>query len=102
MLDSGFITNEQAAQASTISFDESSFVRTRNLAPYFVEHIRQSLEDKYGTHAVYHGGLKIYTTLNIPMQRSADDALIGGLRETDKARGFRPIRHTPFDRASLR
>lgn len=95
MLDSGFITNEQAAQASTVSFDESSFVRTRNLAPYFVEHIRQSLEEKYGTHAVYHGGLKIYTTLNIPMQRSADDALIGGLRETDKARGFRPIRHTP-------
>jgi penicillin-binding protein 1A len=92
MLDGGFITGEQAAQASAVSFDESLFARTRNLAPYFVEYIRQGLEDKYGTHAVYHGGLKIYTTLNVDMQRGADDALIEGLREIDKIRGFRPTR----------
>lgn len=95
MLERGFITNEQAAQASSVSFDESLFARTRNLGPYFVEYIRQDLEEKYGTYAVYHGGLKIYTTLNIEMQRSADAALIEGLREIDKARGFRPPDNRP-------
>ncbi len=93
MLDQGFITKEQAAHALGVQFDESLLARTRNLAPYFVEHIRQELEEKYGTYAVYHGGLKIYTTLNVPMQRSADQALIEGLRELDKARGFRPPKH---------
>lgn len=90
MLERGFITNEQAARASSASFDESLFARTRNLGPYFVEYIRQGLEEKYGSYSVYHGGLKIYTTLNIEMQRSADAALIEGLRGIDKARGFRP------------
>jgi penicillin-binding protein 1A len=89
MLDQGFITAEQAAQASGVQFDESLLARTRNLAPYFVEYVRQDLEDKYGTYAVYHGGLKIYTTLNVSMQRSADAALIEGLKELDRARGFR-------------
>ncbi len=93
MLERGFITSEQAAQASSVSFDESLFARTRNLAPYFVEHIRQNLEEKYGTYGVYHGGLKVYTTLSVAMQRSADEALIEGLREIDKARGFRPLSH---------
>lgn len=92
MLDRGFVTKEQVAQASSVSFDESLFARTRNLAPYFVEYVRQDLEEKYGTYTVYHGGLKIYTTLNIALQRSADEALIEGLREIDKARGFRPIK----------
>ncbi len=89
MVERGFITKEQAAQVSGIPFDESSFARTRNLSPYFVEYIRQDLEEKYGTYMIYHGGLKIYTTLNIAMQRSADATLIEGLREIDKARGFR-------------
>jgi penicillin-binding protein 1A len=93
MLERGFITSEQAAQASSVSFDESLFARTRNLAPYFVEHMRQNLEENYGTYGVYHGGLKVYTTLNVAMQRSADAALIQGLREIDKARGFRPLSH---------
>ena len=92
MAERGFITNEQAASASTVTFDELSFEKTRNLGPYFVEYIRQQLEEKYGTYAIYHGGLKVYTTLNIGAQRSAEAALIEGLRAIDKARGFRPPR----------
>jgi penicillin-binding protein 1A len=94
MAERGFITDTQAASASSITFDELSFEKSRNLGPYFVEYIRQKLEDTYGTYAVYHGGLKVYTTLNIDAQRSAEAALIEGLKEIDKARGFRipPVR----------
>src|SRR5574337_982539 len=90
MSEEGFITHEQTVSASSVTFDEFSFEKTRNLGPYFVEYIRQQLEEKYGTYAVYHGGLKVYTSLNISAQRSAEAALIEGLRGIDKARGFRP------------
>ena len=36
-----------------------------DLAPYFVEEIRQYLEHTYGTAAVHEQGLRVYTTLNV-------------------------------------
>ncbi|MBI3988955.1 MAG: PBP1A family penicillin-binding protein [candidate division NC10 bacterium] len=89
MEDLGFITKEQALTASKAPFDESRFNPTRNLAPYFVEEIRQRLEDQYGTYALYHGGLQVYTTLNLTMQKAAEEALFKGLRTIDKAKGYR-------------
>jgi len=92
MVDQGFITKQQATAASAATFDEFLFEKTRNLGPYFVEYIRQQLEEKYGTYAVYHGGLKVYTTLSVAAQRAAETALFDGLREIDKVRGFRAPR----------
>lgn len=92
MTEEGFITKQQAASALTVTFDEFPFEKTRNLGPYFVEYIRQQLEETYSTYAVYHGGLKVYTTLDVDAQRAAETALLEGLREIDKARGFRAPR----------
>jgi penicillin-binding protein 1A len=85
-----FITPEQADAASRAPFDERLFTRNRTVAPYLVEHVRQSLEEAYGAYALYNSGLKVYTTLNLKMQRAAEEALVGGLRDLDKARGYRP------------
>jgi len=85
------ISREQAAAASQTPFDMTLFTRTRTIAPYYVEHVRQSLEETYGAYALYNSGLKVYTTLNLKMQRAAEEALVGGLRELDKVRGFRPL-----------
>ncbi|MBZ5495162.1 MAG: PBP1A family penicillin-binding protein [Acidobacteriia bacterium] len=65
--------------------------RTRNtdLAPYFVEWVRQSLADRYTTDAIWRKGLRVYTTLNIDMQTAANKALREGLRSLDKKRGWR-------------
>jgi len=92
MVEMKFITQEQAAAASRTPFDETLFTRSRTIAPYFVEHVRQLLEESYGAYALYNSGLKVYTTLNLRMQRAAEEALIGGLRELDKARGYRPLK----------
>lgn len=62
-----------------------------DLAPYFVEDIRQYLENKYGTETVHQKGLKVYTTLNVAMQRAANQALQQGLRDYDKRHGWRGI-----------
>lgn len=90
MVEQKVITRAQADAASRSPFDEALFTRSRTIAPYFVEHVRQSLEESYGAYALYNSGLKVYTTLNLKMQRAAEEALVGGLRELDKARGFRP------------
>ncbi|MBI3085487.1 MAG: PBP1A family penicillin-binding protein, partial [candidate division NC10 bacterium] len=90
MVEQKVITRAQAEVASRTPFDEAVFTRARTIAPYFVEHVRQSLEETYGAYALYNSGLKVYTTLNLKMQRAAEEALVGGLRELDKARGFRP------------
>lgn len=42
---------------------------------YFIEHIRRKLERKYGTNALFAGGLNIYTTLDIDLQMYADSVL---------------------------
>ncbi len=90
MVEMKVISREQAATASRVPFDETLFTRSRTFAPYFVEHVRQSLEETYGAYMLYNSGLKVYTTLNLRMQRAAEEALVGGLRDLDKARGYRP------------
>ncbi len=62
-------------------------------APYFVEYIRQLLVAKYGEEMVYKGGLKVYTTVNMAMQKAAEAAFAAGLRALDKRQGWRgPLR----------
>src|ERR1700723_3892283 len=57
-----------------------------DLAPYFVEEVRQYLEHTYGTAAVHEQGLRVYTSLNVGMQKAADQAVRDGLHA--HARGF--------------
>jgi penicillin-binding protein 1A len=90
MVEQKYITREQADAASRTPFNETLFTRKGTIAPYFVEHVRQQLEETYGAYALYNTGLKVYTTLNLKMQRAAEEALVGGLRELDKSHGFRP------------
>jgi penicillin-binding protein 1A len=44
-------------------------------APYFVELVRLHLDEKYGSNAVYEGGLKVYTTLDMDLQVLAERSL---------------------------
>jgi len=63
------------------------------VGPYFTEHVRRYLEEKYGEDLLYKGGLKIYTTLNVEMQKAANIAVRFGLKAHDKRRGYRgPLR----------
>src|SRR2546427_2194238 len=60
-----------------------------DLAPYFFEEIRKYLESTYGTEAVHERGLRVYTTLNIAMQRAANLAVRDGLHAYDRRHGWR-------------
>jgi penicillin-binding protein 1A len=50
---------------------------------YFIEHIRQYLERKYGTERLFEGGLRIYTTLDQDLSVYADSVLNQYLTEVE-------------------
>lgn len=58
-------------------------------APYFVEEIRRYLEKKYGSDRVHEGGLRVYTTLNLDMQKAANKAVLDGLAAYERRHGWR-------------
>ncbi len=92
MVEEKYITRADADLASRTPFNLTLITRSSTIAPYFVEHVRQILEETYGAYALYNTGLKVYTTLNLKMHRAAEEALVGGLRDLDKARGYRPVK----------
>lgn len=45
------------------------------IAPYFTETIRQHILEEYGEDALYSGGLKVYTSLDVDLQTAAETAI---------------------------
>ena len=96
MIQAGFISDEEAQTAidTTLNYRRQSI---EPIASYFIEDIRQHLVERYGESLVYKGGLQIYTTLNITMQKLAEESLQQGLRQVDKRQGWRgPLGHVEF------
>jgi penicillin-binding protein 1A len=95
MVEEGYISDDQASEAINTELD----IRPRrNLyieeIPYYTEHVRRYLEKKFGTEALYTGGLQVYTAVNIEMQKIARNEIQKGLYELDKRQGYRgPEKH---------
>jgi penicillin-binding protein 1A len=97
MVELGFVSQEQREKALRVPLKiqsrESAYF---SKAPYFTEFIRHQVERKYGKEKLYQEGLRIYTTLDLSLQRSAEKSVEAGLRELDKREGFRgPIQTLP-------
>ena len=58
---------------------QSVFKLQENLAPHFVEYVRQKLERLYGSDRIYTDGLKVYTSLDLTQQGYAETYLTNGL-----------------------
>ncbi len=85
----GKITSAQAKTAVALPIGLHVEAPRNTLAPYFVEEIRKYLESTYGTDAVHERGLRVYTTLNVAMQRAANQAVRDGLHGYDRRHGWR-------------
>ena len=94
MREEGFISKAEEIEAFNAPIiitgkGESSFEKSS----CFTEYVRRYLEKQYGRDLLYRGGLRVYTTVNLDMQRWADEALDEGLHELDKREGYRgPVR----------
>jgi penicillin-binding protein 1A len=89
MLEDGKVTAEQAAIAKGKPILLNLQKDPNSLAPYFVEEIRRYLEAKYGSDEVHEGGLRVYTTLDMELQRAANQAVLDGLAGYEKRHGWK-------------
>ena len=88
MLEDGKITAAEAEQARSAPIVLHLAHDPNSLAPYFVEEIRRYLENKYGADQVHEGGLKVYTSLDVDLQRAANQAVLDGLATYERRHGW--------------
>jgi penicillin-binding protein 1A len=89
LLEDGKITAAQAEAARLAPMGLRLQHDPNSLAPYFVEEIRRYLENKYGTDQVHEGGLKVYTSLDVDLQKSASQAVLDGLAAYERRHGWK-------------
>ncbi|MBN2654542.1 MAG: transglycosylase domain-containing protein, partial [Nitrospirae bacterium] len=82
MLANKFITTEEYETARLESLPSTPYFRKYE-APYFVEHLRQQLELKYGE-KIYTSGLKFISTIDSNMQQAAEEAVAKGIEAVEK------------------
>jgi len=81
MFDLGYINENEYSQAREAQIVLNQNRDTQEIAPHFSSYIRTKLLDQYGVNMVFKGGLKIYTTLDLDLQKKAKDAFLKSGRE---------------------
>jgi len=85
--------SEQALKEEITLARHEANAPTYVAAPYFVEHVRRLLEERYGGTAPYQAGLNVYTTVDLATQRAAEEAVRKNLEAIDMGRTrARPLR----------
>lgn len=89
MLEDGDITAQQAAAARSAPLGLHIEPPPNSVAPWFVEEVRRELDREYGFDRVHEAGLKVYTTLDLDLQKVANQAVQDGLASYERRRGWR-------------
>src|SRR5437660_8454876 len=89
LLEDGKITADEAALAKSAPIRLHLQTAPNFVAPYFVEEVRRYLETKYGADEVHEGGLRVYTSLNLDYQRTAERAVLDGLAAYEHRHGWK-------------
>jgi penicillin-binding protein 1A len=79
MRDTGIISDADYQQAVKEALHTNGRKFNLSKAPYFVEYIKETLEDEIGSTRLYKGGLSVFTTLNYRLQLAAENAVNDGL-----------------------
>jgi penicillin-binding protein 1A len=85
MRENGAISDADASAAKAFPLQLANRTESGDVAPYFVEWIRQQLDEQFGKQ-LYEQGLKVYTTLDLDMQTAAERALEQQLRRIEAGR----------------
>ncbi|MDQ3518467.1 MAG: PBP1A family penicillin-binding protein [Gemmatimonadota bacterium] len=92
----GAITDAEASGAKAFPLQLANKTEAGDTAPYFVEWVRQQLDDQFGRQ-LYEQGLKIYTTLDLDMQLAAERALEQQIKRIEAGRYGR-FPHESYER----
>jgi penicillin-binding protein 1A len=86
MVEQGLITRKDAVEANRERLPKAKNVRLpagKSRQPYFAEYVKQQLIPYYGSGTVFGAGLKIYTSIDLEIQRLAEEAIKQWLPEKD-------------------
>jgi len=90
MLEDGYITPEQAAEARSSDLKIVPREKAESVtAEYFTEEVRREIQRMYGNDQLYGGGLVVHTTIDPHIQAIADETLRRGLIRYDRRHGYR-------------
>ncbi|HEX7020613.1 MAG TPA: PBP1A family penicillin-binding protein [Gemmatimonadaceae bacterium] len=95
MRDESYISDADASLARAYPLRLATKVESGETAPYFVEWVRQQLDDKFGRQ-LYEQGLKVYTTLDLDLQSAAERALERQLRAIEGGR-YGAYKHISYE-----
>jgi len=84
----GYITNYQAQSAFQDELTPQPPSKAARTGSYFLDLVIKSLEERYGPEVVYHGGLKVITTIDPQLQSMAEESLRDGLQGLDRRVGI--------------
>jgi penicillin-binding protein 1B len=100
MRDNGHIDQRQYEQAVNAPLGVSSTGSESEDAPYFVDLVNDQLTTQFQDHDFQGNSYRVYTTLDINLQKAAAEAMRAGLKEVDEllrrrgrtaARGWPPV-----------
>ena len=84
----GVITHAQAEQARNAPLGLHIAQPEMSAAPWFQEEVRRELEKRFGSEQVHEAGLKVETTLDLDLQKTANRAVLDGLAAYERRRGW--------------
>jgi 1A family penicillin-binding protein len=91
MLETKAITRDEYDRALTTVVEIYDGLRASEpYGRYFKEDVRRQLVERFGAERVAQGGLQVYTTINLEMQRAAEAAVEQGLLAIEKTLPKRP------------
>jgi penicillin-binding protein 1A len=89
MLNDHKITAQEAAEAKATPMVLHLESPPNSEAPYFVEEVRRQLEHEYGAEEVHGAGLRVFTTLDLDLQRAANKAVLDGTAAYERRHGWK-------------
>ncbi|MSR06699.1 MAG: PBP1A family penicillin-binding protein [Gemmatimonadetes bacterium] len=95
MRDQGYLSDNEAERWKAYPLALSTRQDFGDVAPYFVEWVRQQLAVRFGQD-LYNKGYRVYTTLDLDMQLSAERAVQDQLTAIESGLVFGPYRHTTY------
>src|SRR5438477_3296140 len=97
MRDQGKITADEYAAAVATPFSVARFPKTSRSAPFFVDLVMKQLRETYPETQLKTEGLRIFTTLDTIMQRSAEEAVDNGIDSLTKRYPYIRKSQTPLE-----
>ncbi|MDE3200568.1 MAG: PBP1A family penicillin-binding protein [Acidobacteriota bacterium] len=85
----GVITHKQADEARRAPLGLHITEPEMSVAPWFQEEVRRELEKRFGPEQVHEAGLRVETTLDLDMQKAANEAVASRMAEYERRRGWK-------------